>query len=88
MKQYCRYCSNAFWRDEGVFYCDEKKKFYNESTAKVVNKCKHFDFNSNDLFGMDENCNFKQYKPRDKYKTKEKVEDNRISLFESEVDTE
>lgn len=80
MKQYCRYCSLAVdYNGEGEdFICTAKAPcgnngagaFYNASKAKCPNKCPHFDFNPNDLFGMDENGNFRQYKPREEYRAR------------------
>lgn len=66
MNQYCRYCCNAHWRDEGVFYCDKKNDFFSEEKAKHINRCKDFDFNENDLFGFREDGTFRTYRPRDK----------------------
>ena len=72
MKQYCRYCSNAYIQDDDVFYCAKKNKLYSGSTGKTANNCKYFEFNPNYLFGMDENGDFKQYKQRLKGEDKRK----------------
>ncbi len=72
MKQYCRYCANCVYGD--FVYCCEHKKEMSESTAKTVNKCKDFIFNSIDALGGDLD---KKYKPR-----KEKVNENHPTLFD------
>lgn len=68
MKQYCRYCSNASYGD--VVYCHIKQDTINESTAKRVNKCKHFEFNEMDVFNPEH-----IYKPQ-----KEKQIDKTIQM--------
>lgn len=75
MKQYCRYCSNAFdYNGEGTdFICEADAlcgnngagRFYDAKKAKRQNKCKHFDFCNADIFRQDENGNFAEYKPRE-----------------------
>lgn len=74
MKQYCRYCSNAFdYNGEGSdFICGANApcgnngcgRFYDAKKAKRPNKCKHFDFINADIFRQDENGIFAEYKPR------------------------
>lgn len=76
MKQYCRYCCFSLSAEDEIFYCGKKDKFYSVSTGKTANNCKYFEFNLNDLFGMDENGNFKQYKPRTR------GEDKRLKIGE------
>ena len=76
MKQYCRYCCNAYIQGDDVFCCDKKNKLYSGSTGKTANNCKYFEFNPNDLFGMDENGDFKQYTPRPR------GEDKRLKIGE------
>lgn len=64
MTQYCRYCCFANLIGDDIFYCEVKNEVYNETKAKRTNKCKDFDFNPYDLFGCDENGNFREYSPR------------------------
>ena len=74
MKQYCRYCANAFdYNGEGDdFLCNANAPcgnngagaFYDASKAKRTNKCPHFEFCPNDIFSLDENGNYREYKPR------------------------
>ena len=74
MKQYCRYCGNAFdYNGEGTdFICEADApcgnngsgRFYNAEKAKRPNKCKYFAFCNADIFRQDENGNFAEYKPR------------------------
>lgn len=76
MKQYCRYCNNAldYCGDGESFICTAHApcggngagRFYQSGKAKRPNKCPHFEFNENDVFGLDENGNYRQYKPRAK----------------------
>lgn len=73
MKQYCRYCSYCCYGD--VVYCGYKNKTMTEESAKRVNNCKHFSFNSIDVFDPD-----KEYKPRKEKETKQ------ISLFDCETE--
>lgn len=63
MKQYCRYCSYCYYGD--VVYCGYKDKTMAEESAKRVNQCKGFNFNPIDVFDPS-----KEYKPREKKKTK------------------
>lgn len=74
MKQYCRYCANAHDYDDTLICTADAPcgrngsgQGYPMSKAKRLNRCKHFEFNPNDLLGCDENGNFRQYKPRDTY---------------------
>lgn len=79
MKQYCRYCINAFdYNGEGTeFLCLAKApcgnngagQFYNADKAKRPNKCKYFEFCNADIFRYDENGNYAEYKPRKKEKS-------------------
>lgn len=81
MKQYCRYCSNAFdYNGEGEdFLCNANAPcgnngagaFYGASKAKRPNKCPHFEFCPNDVFSLDENGNYRQYKPRVEYRARD-----------------
>lgn len=80
MNQYCRYCCFSCITDcEDIFWCSEHMKTYPASKAKRINKCKDFQFNSYDLFGMDESGNFREYKPRDKY-NKTKIDDGFVEM--------
>lgn len=65
MRQYCRYCANANIVGDDIFYCSPKNEVYGIEKSKHVNKCKLWEFNENDLWRMDENGNFKTYKPRE-----------------------
>lgn len=77
MKQYCRYCSNALdYNGEGEdFLCtanapcggNSAGRFYPASKAKRPNKCPHFDFLNADIFRLDKNGNYAEYKPREEY---------------------
>lgn len=76
MIQYCRYCSHAvdYSCDGFSFICTAPSpcglngagKQYSATKAKRPNSCPHFEFCENDVFGMDENGNFRTYKPRTK----------------------
>lgn len=70
------------------FIALKKINFIRQAQAKLQITASILNLTRMTFFGMDENCNFKQYKPRGEYKNKEKAEDNRINLFESEVDSE
>ena len=88
MKQYCRYCMFAIDYD-GSLICQANApcgkngsgKCYDIEKAKRMNKCKHFEFNSNDLLGALENGNFRQYKPREAYESKELTGQTVIKLM-------
>lgn len=71
MNQYCRYCMNAIDYDDMLICKAEAPcgkygsgKSYSMEKAKRLNKCKHFDFNPNDLLWQNEDGTFRQYKPR------------------------
>ena len=74
MIQYCRYCAYAFdYNGEGDdFLCNAKAPcggngsgvFYDAKKAKRPNKCQHFEFCPNDVFSLDENGEYREYKPR------------------------
>ena len=71
MKQYCRYCIYALEYD-GYLICEANAPCGNCGTgasykiekAKQLNRCKHFEFNPNDLLGQCENGSFRLYAPR------------------------
>jgi len=77
MKQYCRYCANALDYD-GMLICEANApcgnngsgRGYDIDKAKRINKCKHFEFNPNDLLGANPDGGFRQYQPRKEYKSK------------------
>ena len=85
MIQYCRYCCNALdYNGEAEdFLCHANAecgafgagRFYDASKAKRPNKCKHFEFNSYDIFRYNPDGSFAEYKPREKteYKPREKA---------------
>jgi hypothetical protein len=57
---------------------------YNIEKAKRLNKCKHFEFNPNDLLGQTPDGGFRQYKPRKEHKSKVQraLEAGQISMVE------
>lgn len=77
MKQYCRYCANAIDYDSTLI-CEAKApcgndgagRGYDMEKAKRLNKCKHFEFNPNDLLGQTSDGRFRQYKPHKAHKNK------------------
>ena len=93
MIQYCRYCCNAvdYYGDGETFICvanapvgnNSAGKEYPASKAKRPNKCKHFEFNENDVFSLDENGNYRKYKPREKYRKRDYVQE-KINFIEGE----
>ena len=76
MKKYCRYCSYAFIAEENCIYCEVKKDLINNQKAKLINKCKDFNFNEIDVFDI-KNI----YKPRSEYKHVKKTYEQ-LTLFE------
>ena len=95
MKQYCRYCANAIDYD-GMLICEAKApcgnngagRGYNIDKAKWLNKCKHFEFNPNDLLGQNADGSFRQYQPRKEYKSKAQraLERGQIDIWEAADD--
>jgi hypothetical protein len=89
MKQYCRYCAHALEYD-GSMICDASAPCGNNSSgasypiekAKRLNKCKHFEFNPNDLLGQFSNGRFRQYQPRNKTKKTQTLESKQIEMEE------
>ena len=91
MKQYCRYCANALdYNGEGTeFLCNANApcgnngagRFYDADKAKRRNKCKYFEFNSIDIFSYGENGYTREYKPRDKKKPKQKLDQIKFDDF-------
>jgi hypothetical protein len=90
MKQYCRYCVSAIdYLD--VLVCMAKApcgnngsgRTYDMEKAKRLNKCKHFEFNPNDLLGQLPDGGFRQYQPRERKPISE-LKINQISLTEVE----
>ena len=79
MKQYCRYCSHCFLQDYDYVYCEEKNQMKEKKNCSTINKCKHFTFNSMDVFDCE-----KEYKPREAYKSKrmQKIEAGQIEFKE------
>ena len=76
MTQYCRYCSYMCCGDAN--WCEVKQSTYSDSTIKVPNHCKFFEFNPIDALGE----NIKGYTPR---KHKQKSEDKnqlQMTLFQ------
>lgn len=75
MNQYCRYC--AFCHDFGctdVFWCDDKEKELPIEMIKRTNHCKSFGFCNIDIITQ------KEYKPRGKYKAREKLPDKQMRI--------
>lgn len=65
MNQYCRYCCNGvLTENESDVWCEHKGCLMTESQAKRVNKCKHFEFNENDMFRMNADGTFATYNPK------------------------
>ena len=63
MKQYCRYCS-ALVTGNGI-YCSTLNKVRTEASTKVVNYCKHFEFNEIDAYDLEHKYKPKASRPRD-----------------------
>lgn len=93
MRQYCRYCAYALdYNGEGDdFVClahapcgaNGAGQMYDASKAKRPNKCKHYEHNGLDIFSMDENGNFRPYKPRtqSREKTPENADTIQLTIF-------
>lgn len=58
MKQYCRYCCYLI-TGNGI-YCEKRENTLSEASAKAVNNCHNFSYNSQDAFGENE----RGYQPR------------------------
>ena len=58
MTQYCRYCANMVCGDAN--YCSKRKECYTDKQICRPNKCKDYDLNPIDAFGINE----KGYQPR------------------------
>lgn len=90
MKQYCRYCAHAldYNGEETDFICEAKApcgsngagRFYSADKAKRTNRCKHFEFNENDIFRTNNDGTFVTYKPRSKYKPKSEPDTTQIKF--------
>lgn len=63
MKQYCRYCNNLV-TGNGI-YCTALNKERSEASTKVVNYCKHFEYNEIDAYDLDHKYKPKRQIPRD-----------------------
>ncbi len=91
MKQYCRYCTNAvdYNGEPTDFICTENAKcgnngagrMYPAKKAKRINHCKHFEFNTLDVFYT--TYGEREYKPRNNVRrVANKVKVNQLSLFD------
>lgn len=77
MKQYCRYCAKAVLQGDDFIYCESKSEMRGKPECVRVNHCKQFALNPYDVFGQDENGNFKEYHPRGPYKPRrEQIKDS------------
>lgn len=50
MKQYCKYCANAYLHGDCHCWCEEKQKLISEASASKVNKCKQFELHEMSVF--------------------------------------
>lgn len=79
MKQYCRYCAEAFGTDNDDFvWCDAKDYMKSKSSCLAQNKCDKFKLNEIDLFNAR-----REYKPMDATKRQARIDDykNQTRLF-------
>ena len=88
VKQYCRYCANCFLQDDDIVYCQPKNEMREKRECVRANHCKHFELNPYDVFSMDADGNFKEYKPREPYKPRivQAHEAGQIDLLEAKDD--
>lgn len=50
MKQYCKYCANAYPHGDGYCYCEEKRNIISEVRASKTNICNKFILNEISVF--------------------------------------
>ena len=81
MRQYCRYCANAYIAGDYEAYCEQKKELRTERQCSRANKCKYFELNPEDVFDPE-----RKYKPRNnrriaKIKVDKRFYGKQINLF-------
>lgn len=75
MKQYCRYCVNAYLQDDDMIWCKPKDEIRTDHQITRLNRCPHFEFCSIDVLNPEHEYkpagarNQKQANPRDTAQT-------------------
>lgn len=69
MKQYCRYCVNAYLQGDGMIWCKPKDEIRTGRQITRLNRCPHFEFCSIDVLNPE-----REYKPVEKRRAAQKEE--------------
>lgn len=79
MKQYCRYCANAFAQGDDMIWCRAKDEIRTDRQITRLNRCPHFEFCSIDVLDPE-----REYKPAGTRRPKQKAAPDmtQINLFD------
>ena len=80
MRQYCRYCANAYLQDDDMIWCGPKDEIRTGSQITRMNRCPHFELNPIDVLNPD-----REYKPvgeRRKSAESSETEAEQLRLFD------
>lgn len=61
MKQYCRYCVNAYLQGDDMIWCEPKDEIRTDRQITRLNHCPHFEFCSIDVLNPE-----REYRPAEK----------------------
>lgn len=61
MKQYCRYCVNAYLQGDDMIWCKPKDEIRTDRQITRLNRCPHFEFCSIDVLNPE-----REYRPVEK----------------------
>lgn len=69
MKQYCRYCVNAYLQGDDMIWCEPKDEIRTDRQITRLNHCPHFEFCSIDVLNPE-----REYRPVEKRRAAQKKE--------------
>ena len=69
MKQYCRYCVNAYLQGDDMIWCKPKDEIRTDHQITRMNRCPHFEFCSIDVLNPE-----REYRPVEKRRAAQKKE--------------
>ncbi len=72
MKQYCRYCANAFLQDDDMIWCKPKDEIRVDRQITQLSRCPHFEFCSIDVLNPE-----REYKPAT---NRRRVQENGLNM--------
>ena len=76
MKQYCRYCVNAYLQGDDMIWCEPKDEIRTDRQITRLNRCPHFEFCSIDVLNPE-----REYRPVEKRRAVQKKEPDMEQMY-------